>query len=299
VWRSTLLATVLLADHLQTVHFDVACTLADAARSTLRPDHPVRRLLTPFTFRAIFACQKAMHAMLGNDQMLHRASSLTSVDNFTELTTGNRLSFACLSNEYACGDMPDLLKNAPYYTDGRLIYDALRTLVTDFFDLYSNDLCGRASGAVTDRDLKRFAEKMSYPLECNQLADSLTEAIFTVTAWHRHVSAIGDYYSDPDLASMSWNEATKDTFPQPQRHAILSMVVALMSEPQLKLNGDFTHVFAGIHEAERAKTIWQRFRVQLDKAEDAISRRNLGRRRRNQIESVRFLPSRIEISPAA
>uniref|UniRef100_A0A7S2VN71 Lipoxygenase domain-containing protein n=1 Tax=Zooxanthella nutricula TaxID=1333877 RepID=A0A7S2VN71_9DINO len=307
VWRSTLLTTVFLADHLYTAHFDVACKLADAARSTLLPDHPIRRLLTPFTFRSIYACQKIMHTMLGPDHMLHRASSLENLDNLADLARDSTASFNRFSDASLLDELPEQLRSAPYYTGGRRIYGALHKLVLQFFQLYSNDLCGRVSGTITDEELIRFSQK--FPVEvqpsekaavkCSKLADDLAHALFTVTAWHRHVSAIGDYYSDPDLASMSWNEATKDTFPQPQRHAILSMVVALMSEPQLKLNGDFTHVFAGIHEAERAKTIWQRFRVQLDKAEDAISRRNLGRRRRNQIESVRFLPSRIEISPAA
>uniref|UniRef100_A0A7S2QDX9 Uncharacterized protein n=1 Tax=Zooxanthella nutricula TaxID=1333877 RepID=A0A7S2QDX9_9DINO len=239
-----------------------------------------------------------MHAMLGNDQMLHRASSLTSVDNFTELTTGNRLSFACLSNEYACGDMPDLLKNAPYYTDGRLIYDALRTLVTDFFDLYSNDLCGRASGAVTDRDLKRFAEKMSYPLECNQLADSLTEAIFTVTAWHHHVSAMGDYFSDPDLATMAWME--DERFGQPERHVILSMAVALASAPHPKLDDDFAHVFAGIKDQERAESIWQEFRRDLSRAEEETRQDTIEIEGKTSIKGLGgLLPSRVGISASA
>ena len=52
--RCSLITVITLTDHLHMTHFRAANVMATAVRKTLSPNHPLRRLLSVFTFGSIF-----------------------------------------------------------------------------------------------------------------------------------------------------------------------------------------------------------------------------------------------------
>jgi hydroperoxy icosatetraenoate dehydratase/isomerase len=70
-FRSSLLTIVTIADHLYGLHMFTANFMTTAIRECLSPDHPVRRFLSPFTYRTIAVNSNAM-------SMLIREKSLAS-----------------------------------------------------------------------------------------------------------------------------------------------------------------------------------------------------------------------------
>merc|ERR1711988_952669 len=64
VWRSSLFLTVTAVDHLWTTHFSIANALAAASREALAPAHPLRRLLSIFTYGTIAVNKDAAHQLV-------------------------------------------------------------------------------------------------------------------------------------------------------------------------------------------------------------------------------------------
>ena len=54
MFRCSLITVITLTDHLHMTHFRAANVMATAVRKTLSPNHPLRRLLSVFTFGSIF-----------------------------------------------------------------------------------------------------------------------------------------------------------------------------------------------------------------------------------------------------
>ncbi|CAJ1398539.1 unnamed protein product [Effrenium voratum] len=111
---------------------------------------------------------------------------------------------------------------------------------------------------------------------------------FVVTGYHRHVGFVGDYYSDPSLASMSWKSG--EPFGRPRQHMIMSVVNVFTSMQQPLLKEDYTHLFKGTdHEAELTKA-WKNFQGYLQEVEEEIDRRNEKRR----IKNINMSPKVVE-----
>lgn len=76
-WRSSLFTLVTLVDHLYGVHLQVANAVAIASREQLSPGNPLRRFLTPFTFRTITINNNARNNLVNPKSMGPRCFSLT------------------------------------------------------------------------------------------------------------------------------------------------------------------------------------------------------------------------------
>lgn len=61
--RCSLITVITLTDHLHMTHFRAANVMATAVRKTLSPNHPLRRLLSVFTFGSIFVNLQAPSAL--------------------------------------------------------------------------------------------------------------------------------------------------------------------------------------------------------------------------------------------
>merc|ERR1711957_129362 len=123
--------------------------------------------------------------------------------------------------------------------------DAIQKMVKGFFDAaYETALC--PNGKISDNlDGMRQAtysetqaahytlntEGLEYVLDEHPCAHPYFKAVmqrrlstyfFMVTGWHRHVGFVGDYYLDPELASMSWKEGER--FGRPRQHMIMTII---------------------------------------------------------------------------
>merc|ERR1711972_620138 len=118
----------------------------------------------------------------------------------------------------------------------------------------------------------------------------MNSMFFVVSAFHRHVGFVGDYYGDPSLATMSWKSG--ESYGRPRQHMIMTIINVFTSTRQPLLKEDYTHLFKGMKPPETEQILtnaWREFLADLDEVEAAIDRRNAKRKIKNYNMSPRFL----------
>mmetsp|Transcript_80018 Transcript_80018/g.259395 ORF Transcript_80018/g.259395 Transcript_80018/m.259395 type:complete len:724 (-) Transcript_80018:500-2671(-) len=312
VWRSTFITVITLVDHLHLAHFRTANLLSRAVREALDPEFPIRRLASIFTFGSIFVNLQAMHTLAGPNHLLHRATpfkeftKLSSVvpsgDSgiITDITDLPAIKALMVDQEWE--KLHPKLKEAPFFADGRLLVGAFRKLMDSIFAVsWEGTMCS-ANGTYS-LNMKRMRtvifnesreahyaltpeayEWLSAKVEsCNTgnakrvMADRLVAYFFIVTGWHRHVGFVGDYYADPELATMSWKDGEK--FGRPRQHIITTIINVFTSTHQPLLKEDYSHLFDGMKPdlGKEYKSTWKMFLKDLDEIEAEINRRNMKR----------------------
>ena len=76
-FRSSLFTLVTLVDHLYDIHLQKSNLFVTAMREQMSSDHPVRRFMTPFTYRTITVNDNAFHNLLTKNGMAPRCFAFT------------------------------------------------------------------------------------------------------------------------------------------------------------------------------------------------------------------------------
>jgi len=295
VWRSSLVGGVTLVDHLYLTHFRIANIVSRLSRSTLPPNHFFRRFLSVFTFGSIDANRAYLHTLAGRNHTLHRSTPFKDFDALSSVVPATMTSLTELHErilrDEAFEALPARIRESPYYADGRLLAGALRNLTKRVLGIYLGDDCSQ-TGSVQDPHLTAFrnsfiaqdaeagyAATVEGAVRCSDLEDLVLAIIWTLTGWHRHVGAVGDYLTDPDLAGLSWKEG--ESFARPRQSVLATLVAAVTSLPQPRLDDDFTHLFLGVEKEHELVEAWGLFREELREVRAAVQQRNAGRRVKN------------------
>jgi len=321
VWRSTLVTVITLMDHLYLTHFKSSGTLARSIRSALPPNHSLRRILSIFSFGAIFVNLQAQFVLVGKNAMLHRAAAFEDFVGLSDLIPSILPDIAAapgipgrgmeaLIDDEVFDKLPAKLQKAPFYADGKLVFNALYKLAR----AYSHS-SGQCQGLKDDVHLKRYFGMMKRQMAESHYQTNLTDVLasnsheqicrimekrmavymFMVTAWHSHVGFVGDYYADPDLAAMSWKEG--EPFGRPRQSIITSVINIFTSTMQPKLTEDYTHLFKdGLGAGLGAKLTanWHEFLADLKSVKQTVDQRNVERK----IPNINMDPAVLECSVA-
>jgi len=321
VWRSSLITIVTLLDHLYLTHFKSSNTLARSIRATLPPDHSLRRFLSIFTFGAIFVNLQAQFVLVGKNAMLHRAVPFEDFEGLSSLVPGilPDVAFApgipgrgmeAVINDAVFKKLPAKLQQAPFYADGKLVFEALHRLAQAF-----TEASGMCEDVASDEPLKRFLGMLKKQMAeagyqsnmstlvldshnedlCPIMQKRMAVYMFMVTAWHSHVGFVGDYYADPDLAGMSWK--TGELSSRPRQAMIASVINIFTSTKQPKLKEDYTHLFKTGLEAElsaKLTSMWHGFQADFEKVKKEIDLRNSNRK----VPNINMDPDVLECSVA-
>jgi len=310
-----------LVDHLHLTHFRVSNLLSRFVRSSFPPDHPMRRFMSIFTFGAIFVNMQAMHTLIGPNHLLHRA---TPFKNFVEFSSKvpakesgllrdvtDRPGIRPLLYETAWDNLHPKLKEAPYFADGRLLMRAFKKLSNGLSDAVHDQICTESDeltphyAAIRQEFLndtltagydvsQQILDAVEQNVACSKfdilLRDRFAAYMFITTAYHRHVGFVGDYYADPQLATMSWKDG--EAFGRPRQHMIMTIINVFTSTHQPLLMEDYTHLFKGMKpnlEAEFVR-LWQEFQKDLNEIATEVERRNEQR----TIKNINGLPTILE-----
>lgn len=321
VWRSSLTTIITLVDHLYLTHFKSSNTLARSIRSVLPPNHSLRRFLSIFSFGAIFVNLQAQFVLVGKNAMLHRATPFVEFEHLSDLIPRMLpdVAFApgipgrgmeALINDEVFDKLPDKLKKAPFYADGKLVFDALYKLSRTY-----SKASGQCEGISSDVHLKRYAGFLKRQLEeshyqsnftallatndpkqiCAVMEKRLAVYMFMVTAWHSHVGFVGDYYADPDLAAMSWKKG--ELSGRPRQSIIASVINIFTSTIQPLLTEDYTHLFKdglGAGLTSKLTAMWYTFLEDLKQVKQIVDERNSNRK----IPNINMDPAILECSVA-
>lgn len=139
-FRGTLSGVVTLVDHLYALHLSVANAIVTANVQTLEPDHPIRRLLTPFSFRTAAINHRAAFALTNEFGLVHRGTPLTKqgiIDLFKFAKTSSAgLTWSNIQARKAAKGITSSDVVLPLDEDGKLYYAALVKYVDSYLSLY-------------------------------------------------------------------------------------------------------------------------------------------------------------------
>eukprot|EP00931_Biecheleriopsis_adriatica_P120077 TRINITY_DN95222_c0_g1_i1.p1 TRINITY_DN95222_c0_g1~~TRINITY_DN95222_c0_g1_i1.p1 ORF type:complete len:669 (+),score=133.67 TRINITY_DN95222_c0_g1_i1:67-2073(+) len=317
-WRSSLITCITLVDHLHFTHFRSSNLLARVVRVALPPEHPFRRLLSIFSFGAIFVNLQAMHTLVGSNHMLHRATPFKNFEDLSKMVPDgssgimedvqDKPGIRELLDDDAFEKLHPKLQEAPYFADGRLLMKAIQKLVKgvtynamhlvcdvngDFTPVFRRTM----SEWVNETKQAHYAMPDLYKdsdAKCTDIAElffkRLAAFMFIVTGWHRHVGFVGDYYLDPSLATMSWKDG--EMFGRPRQHIIMTVINVFTSTHQPLLKEDYTHLFKGMSPNLDSEftTLWKTFLQDLNGLDKEIVKRNKER----EIVNYNMHPSVLE-----
>jgi len=308
VWRSSLIAVTTLVDHLYASHFRAANILARGVREALAPEHPLRRLLSIFTFGTIDVNSGAMHTLVGPNHALHRATAFKEFEGLSSavptLLPDPVKVHQHFFNDQVWDSLPEKIRSTPYYEDGRVLFKAIEKLVRRYADTILDENWCDDGGYLADKPLTKFRDYLAALNEeghfsgltdemkkCKTMVDRMIAAIWQVTGWHRHVGKVVEYI-DPDMAAFSWKDG--ESFGRPMQYLTVSVIGATTAKAQPKLSEDYTHVFAGMRKEQEAVALWKEFQQNLEDVQQTVQVNNAGR----SIKNFDADPDQVECSIA-
>lgn len=281
-FRSTLMAVVTFVDHLYGLHLTVANSIVTANVQELPPNHPLRRLMTPFGFRSEAINYNAAAVLIPEWGMVHRGSPLTTA-GLTALfqyanTSSRGLTWQTIPTRKAAKQV-DL--ELPLDVDGSDYYRILSNFTHSYLAKYY-DLTATPDACANDPDLVQWYARVDsitpassdLPLlSCSSLEDVLSTFMYYVSAGHRHVGTIASEVSDPCFAPWAWREG--ELCGTPRTMFMQGLIMATTGLEQPTILEDYTHMFLD----ETARQMWRDLSARLRALGATVDERNRGRRR--------------------
>ncbi|KAF0696554.1 Aste57867_12702 [Aphanomyces stellatus] len=258
-FRGSLMTKVTAIDHLMGLHMTVGNYFVTGSREQLPPDHPLRRLLKPFTFRTIAINHAAARSLMWTKGYLHRALALSekglaqtwqyAIDNFKYETFPQQVARRNIDT-----------KTIPFDQDGLSFWTVTRAFVSQYVDVYyASDaaVTGDAPVVAFWAYLNSKLHNQLQPLSKAALKDTIAQAILSVTAMHNHMGSVAEYVSDPSFMPGAWVEGELASRPGPAVRQAVIMAMTGLTEPSIL--EDFSHVM--LHG--KAKTVCRAFKTAL------------------------------------
>uniref|UniRef100_A0A7S1PYE6 Lipoxygenase domain-containing protein n=1 Tax=Alexandrium catenella TaxID=2925 RepID=A0A7S1PYE6_ALECA len=316
VYRSTMMTSVTLIDHLWFSHLSVSNVLATATRERLQPSHPLRRLLSIATFRTIEVNSGAGHFLLHDNQLLQRASPFADWSAVHDAGEDHIHTyeeyFGAIMDKSKLGALPQRLQDAPFNQDAPELFEVISQFIEDFFGVYPG-WCEATTDIIKDVEVQDFAGAMEDWLvherasraakniefvkggaqgawTCAALKKLLKVQLFTVSGFHQHVGKVADLVRNPELVGSSW--APGEPYSRPRQAMQFFFVSGSTGFTGVKMNSDFEPLFDGVVESSQVKAVLKGFRSKLQSLMGVIDKRNEAR----DLAYTRMHPDYAEIS---
>ncbi|RHY31434.1 hypothetical protein DYB32_003502 [Aphanomyces invadans] len=286
-FRSSLNTKVTAVDHLLGIHSMVANYLTTSSREQLPVNHPLRRLIKPFTFRSVVINYAAAWALFWPKGMLHRGFALTENGMKQTWDYGlGKFNFTTFPQQMARQDI-DTVK-LPYHEDGLDYWNVVRDFVGAYVDLYY----GGDAAVKNDPSVVQFWDYLDKlpgdfpPLTLDNLKDVLAQCIVWVTGMHNHLGTLAEYVSDPAFCGSAWVEG--EAANRPGSAVRIALIMSATGFAQPSVLEDFSHVMLD----DKAKALCHKFTADLVKLGDIVDIRNSTRKQKY----VSFNPKTIELA---
>uniref|UniRef100_A0A7S0H403 Lipoxygenase domain-containing protein n=1 Tax=Amorphochlora amoebiformis TaxID=1561963 RepID=A0A7S0H403_9EUKA len=284
---------ITFVNHLVQTHLCMANVIVNAMVTSLPPDHPVRRLLTVFTFRTSYINSAAAESLTPEFSMSHRSSALTYKSMRQLMENGVkscRIFQPFPEGPHATQGFQKLAKHGlfPYLEDGLAYHSTIKRFVTTWLShADETDAANKKTESNMDylrnfygeiyEQTERYAHTIgSYendPLKFRaQVVELLTQCIFVVTAHHEIVGSLADFASDITFcAPRARIGATRSDL---QSFLICAAVAALTSIRTPRLMSKFENLFGKDGFPEWERTCWEGFLDELKGLHEKISKKN-------------------------
>ncbi|KAF0694309.1 Aste57867_14805 [Aphanomyces stellatus] len=254
-FRGSCQTKVTAVDHLLGVHSTAANYLTTSSREQLPVNHPLRRLIKPFTFRSVSINYGAGRSLFWPNGMLQRAYALSTAGMKQVWDYGlSHFEFLPFPARIAKQQIDTL--ELSFHKDGLDYWNVVFNFVSDYVNLYFVD-----DAAVTgDNDVVNFwnyVTKVSPAplpsLSKQSLKDFIAEGIFLVSSMHNHLGTIAEYVSDPAFCPSAWVEG--ELAARPGNAVRLALIMTATGFIQPAITEDFSHVLLD----DAAKALARRF----------------------------------------
>jgi hypothetical protein len=213
VFVSTALISVVLEHHTLQVHFLNAALFALKTRTHLGCDHPIARLLRPFTFRTVMINEHAIHSILGDSGILNHGTALT--------WPAIKRLYHHAASAYRHLPLPEQLRakgllepdgtaapGVAFAEEGLLVYQIIDRFVRSYVGLYyAGDDSIRSDEALCSfyaeirGGLPQTAGIAEAPT-VGSVVDLLAVFVWNVTFWHDATSQTGNSLADYRLGGV-------------------------------------------------------------------------------------------------
>jgi hypothetical protein len=279
-WRASVFVAITVTDHLWGLHLRTGNEMVTALREQLSPEHPIRLLLKPFTYRTISVAHRAANTLVVERGLPHRGFSLT-YDAFKRLLVhGSPLArletFPDLLAARGVADLADF----PWGDDGRALWAIIHRYVGANVGLHYPDDAALAADVELQSlwralDPIRSAKTSARLVHRSELVDLAASFVFYVTGLHEHVGSLCEYLLDP--RSMGGRVRAGLDLCDVQGSVIQMLLMAGTSLRQPALLEDYSHLLPRSHTSE-ARTILDTLQADLRALVLEIARRNALRR---------------------
>jgi hypothetical protein len=295
--KVTAMVLVTVQEHLVATHLIVANTATRASTIELPPSHPIRRLLTIFTFRSTEVNTGAFALLVPEKSLLHRGTAFTydAMSQIFDASYTKSVAFQPFSKrEY----IPELIKLSnqnkfPYIDQGDEFYDIVRSFVCEWLDLSGkyaeDDQAMKFYKSVQETTRGQAYEVPDYRSRSDMI-ELCSQIIFTVTAYHELVGTVVDYSCLPNRAGfrVCENEDCNDV----QSFLIQAMITATTNVGIPLLNGKFENFFGVGGAPDWEISVWEKFRSTLKEQSKRVQSADLWR----DVEFKHFDPQNFECS---
>jgi Lipoxygenase len=293
-WRTSLLTSVTIADHLGATHYLVSNLMTTATREQLPDDHPLRRLLKPFEFRANDVNLDAAMALSPEGGLAHRTFGFTYAGLTRCLLRGiETTSFVTFPQMIERKRVAALGDKFPYATDGLALFAVMHAYAKEYVEIFypGEEVVHDPPVRAWWQALTDLAPSIALgPLTATgQLIDLLAQFMFTVTGMHSQVGNVVGYLVDPSFMGSKIRAGVQGS--DVQSTVQLLNLAALTGLQAPSLLGNFTHLLLD-REKDRTLAASARFHDALVALSGEIGKRN--QRREQPFET--FNPTLLESS---
>lgn len=258
IFRSTLITSVTLREHLIMTHWIVANGMLVSSLKYLSPDHILRRFLRSFTYGTGAINHASTIALAPFEGIAGRTFGFTK-KSWNEMVTDNisTIKYESIHKRFEHSKLPDKFKTLlPFYKDGMEFWEINKQYVSNLMDIYyfeennifiDNELCEYWDG------LKKYFTTKNYnigKLSKTNLIDHLTYSMFMVTGGHSFFGSVCEYLLSPNglmpkiLKESAENiKSTNVTSADIQTYLQALCIISMTSSPMPKLINNWEYLF--------------------------------------------------------
>ncbi|CAJ1955964.1 unnamed protein product [Cylindrotheca closterium] len=296
--RTTAFLLMTAREHLIWTHFLVSNVATREKTIHLPPNHPIRRLLTVFTYGATEVNINAYSTLIPDTCILHRSTALkykSLKDVFASSFTSSNIYEPFSERKYN----PALQKlidegKFPYASEGEEYYEIVRKFVKDWLKK-SGDAATDAQATAFYNGVKASTKGQAYELpemsQENAMVNLLSSIIFTVTAYHEIIGHVVDYAILPSKAGFRLNK--KDPLHIDLQSFLYTEIISASTSTKMpQLFGFFRNYFSSAGAPSWEREVWNSFQSDLRSQSTKVQEDDAAR----EVEFKYFDPANFECS---
>jgi len=296
--KVTGLILITTREHFTWTHLVLANTTTWASTLKLSPAHPLRRLLTIFTFRTTEVNAGAFKMLVPKLGLLHRGTAFeydalqqvfedsykecTIYEPFSKRTYNKKLTKLSDDNKF------------PYIKQGNEYYAIVRDFVSEWYKKAGHRAMNDKQARMFYDTVKESTKGQTYQIpdysSKDDMIDLVSQIIFTVTAFHELVGTVVEYTCLPNRAGFRVEDDKTETDLQ---CLLLQLVITATTAIRMpSLMSKFDNFFGTGGAPEWEKEVWKNFQEKLEDQSKNVRKADDER----DVEFKYFDPSRFECS---